>query len=401
MKLMFNLGTVGLYTAVVSAITIPMVHVHAGLFQDVLDSHLPSNSVPEFKSVSTSFFGRELRRELQIISEECVNKTETQLLEDSVYNETRDANAFACPTFLQASVTWVDADGVVNAVRDYRNCDQSELRAYCQANYQWIDVPDHKIKCPAGEESYQREIYYYDQFVCLVRDPSCPSDSVGLTDQDLLTITNSSECTVEYLEEGHQPPQKPEPKESDNLSEECLDEMAMRAEDAKFLNASNAMAKSVFENCESQINRYTVDDNNFIVYDFNACANQSEYNDFLDAFSYLQPIVFTNRKITCPGNFFFYVISRWDYVGKSCPSDPGDWTGNDMSSTANGLESCTIEPLEEGDEPPSPPTDAPNDKDSPVEAPVEAPSAAASEPLLTKTIALLPAVAAMMLAVLY
>jgi len=163
--------------------------------------------------------------------------------------------------------------------------------------------------------------------------------------------------------------------------------MAMRAEDAKFLNASNAMAKSVFENCQSQTNPYKVGDNTFVVMDFNACGNQSEHNDFLDAFSYIQPIVFTNRKITCPGNFFFYLISRWVYVGKSCPSNPGDWTGNDMSSTFIGGEVCNIEPLEEGDEPPSPPT--------------EAPSAAASEPLLTKTIALLPAVAAMMLAVLY
>jgi len=321
------------------------------------------------------------------------------LLEDLVYIETEDANTFACPDSQQG---WLTADAGFISVIDYRNCDQSQFRAYCQANYQVIDLPDHNLKCPRQEDPpYPYDNYYYDDFDCVARDPSCPSDSVGLTDQDLLTITNSSECTVEYLEEGHQPPQKPEPKESDNLSEECLDEMAMRAEDAKFLNASNAMAKSVFENCESQINRYTVDDNNFIVYDFNACANQSEHNDFLDAFSYLQPIVFTNRKITCPGNFFFYVYSLWDYVGKSCPSDPGDWTGNDVSSTANGLESCTIEPLEEGDEPPSPPTDAPNDKDSPVEAPVEAPSAAASEPLLTKTIALLPAVAAMMLAVLY
>jgi len=214
MKLMFNLGTVGVYTAVQSAITIPMVHVHAGLFQDVLDSHLHnvnlspslvSNSVPEFKSVSTSFFGRELRRELQI-SEECEKKSDTQLLEDSAFIEIRDALQLACP-----GKNGQDTDGVITAVVDFRNCDTSELRAYCQADYQLIDLPDHIIKCPAGGDLvYEFDAYIYGAFQCVVRDPSCPSDFVGYTDQDLLVGYEDvirSECTVEYLEEGHQPPQ--------------------------------------------------------------------------------------------------------------------------------------------------------------------------------------------------
>jgi len=367
MKLMFNPSTVGVYTAVVSATAIPMVHVHAGLIQDV-------------------------RRELRPLSEECKNITKAQKLEDPVYNETVKANTFACPDSQQG---WLNADAVVNQVRDWRNCNQSEFRAYCQANYQVIDLPDHNLKCPRQEDPpYPYDNYYYDDFDCVARDPSCPSDSDVLTEQDVLSFytatTRLINCTVEFLEEGHQPPPKPEAIESDNLSEECLDEIAMMFADAEFRNASNTFNEvtSEIETCKLAVGPYSVGNDTFTVINYSACVEQSDYNDFFDAISYIQLIDFTNRKIICPGNNFFYMYSYWDAAGKSCPPDQGDYTGNDMQSIMQGFENCVIETLEEGDEPPSPPTDAPTPvppttEDSPTEAPVEAQSAAASEPLLT------------------
>ena len=438
MKLTFNLCTV---------ITIPVVHAHTGLIQNVLGNHLHhnANSSPEFKSVSTSFFGREFRRELQLASfGECEEKTEAQVLQDAVYNETRDANRAACPTSRDG---WLTEDGnLVKQYGDYRNCNQSEIIAYCQANYRLINLPDYNVYCPKlGDSPLQYDIYYYDTYRCLARDPSCPSDSVALTEQDIASMWNSDinegvNCTVKFLEEGHQPPQNTiESKEPDNLSEECVNEIAMMFDDAEF---STAMVEAdVFmEPCKSGLNaEYSVGDDTFVVYNFSACGEQSDYNSYFDDVSYIQPLYFTNRKISCVnGNFYIYFYSLWEWAGKSCPSDQGDWTNNDMMSIFPGLEACEFEILEEGDVPPPPPTEAatvpPKTEDSPTEAatvppktedsptvleegdvpppppteaaPVppkteEAQSAAASEPLLTKTIALLPAVAAMTLAALY
>jgi hypothetical protein len=432
MKLMFNLSTVGVYTAIVSAITIPVVHAHAGLIQNVFGSHLHHNAnpSPEFKSVSPSIFGRGLRRELQLDSfGECVNKRTAQLLQDPVFNETRDANENACSAAFQG---WLTEDGItVQQNRDWRNCDQSEFIAYCQANYQLINLPDYNVKCAKRGDDPNRpwsyDEYCYDQKWCLARDPSCPSDSVALTEQDIASMWNSDlmdgvNCTVEFLEEGHQPPPKPAPKVPDNLSEECLNENAMMFEDAAWRNA-NDKALEAIENCTSFPEpRYVVGDDTITVVDMGACAEQSDHHAYYDAISYLQPINFKNRKIICPGRNILYFYNVYDTVGKSCPSDQGDWTANDLNFIFQGFEACDIEIFEEGDVPPRPPTDEegdmqpppptedspteatpvpPKTEDTPTEAPVEAQSAAASEPLLTKTIALLSAVAAMTLAALY
>jgi len=383
MKLMFNMSTVGVYTAVVSATTMfPMVHVHAGPIQDVFDIHLHhnANSSSESKSVSTSFIGRELRRELQPISEECQDITEAQLLEDLVYIETEDANTFACPDSQQG---WLTADAGFISVIDYRNCDQSQFRAYCQANYQVIDLPDHFLTCPQQEglPFQQIDIYRYDAFVCLARDLSCTSDSDVLTEQDINDSIGLINCTVEFLEEGHQPPQKPPGDiESDNLSEECLDEIAMIFDDDEFQNAFDTYDEVISEtDCELSVGPYFVGNDTFLVFNSSACGELLDYNGFfdaVDAVSDAQLFDFTNRKVICPGNLFFYLYSIYEYTGKSCPSDQGDYTGNDMQFIFLGFENCVIETLEEGDEPPSPLTDAPTPvpsttEDPPTEAPVD------------------------------
>jgi hypothetical protein len=351
-------------------------------------------SVPE--SASKSFF----RRELQMLTDECEEETKITVLADSVYNETVDANEFACP---DSSVGWLDASGVVNQISDFRTCDQSELKAYCEAaNYQMIEVPDHNLKCEENalnDRPYAYDFYFYDQILCLAKE-SCPSDATGWTPQDILKLYKGADlCSAEFLEEGHQPPQEPDlPVDLDNISQECVDEVELIFDSAEYKNASDIDGEDVGEDCELCYDRYMSGSDSITLCDYNACGKQvSEFYSAMDALGY-QAVTFTNMKVTCPGNIFIYLYSTMHVTGPSCPSDASEYTGKDLLAIVGGFDSCVAEALEEGDEPPPPPSTEPPAEPSPTtDAPVppaaEASSGAASERCPTWAIALLPAVA--------
>jgi hypothetical protein len=342
-------------------------------------------SVPE--SASKSFFRRELQ---MLVTDECVEETKITLLADSVYNETSDANLFECPTSRYA---WLDASGIVNQISDFRTCDQSELKAYCEeANYQVIELPDYKIKCEENsivDAPYAYDFYLYDQVGCVAKE-SCPSDATGWTPQDVLKFSEDlNACTVEFLEEGHQPPQEPV-LEFDNISQECKDEVDLILDTAEYRNASDIDE----EDCELCSDPYVSGNDTIILCDFNACGMQiSEFSRAMDTLGY-QTVTITNLKVTCPGNIVFYMYSTVNVISPSCPSDASVYTGNDWLALQGGqLDSCEARALEEGDEPPPPPSTEPPAEPSPVPPAAEASSGAASERCPTLAIALLPAVA--------
>lgn len=371
---------------------------------------------PSFESVPESAFNSFFTRKLQTITDECTDASQSTLNADPVFNETSAANIFSCPTSRRG---WVDENGAIVQVSDYRTCDQSELRAFCEANYALLELPDHKVQCEPSEEDERfvyLDAYLYDQVGCIAKDESCPSDFAAVTAEDIVNLYNLTSCTVEFLEEGHQPPQEPDDLEYDNLSQECVDELDIIFSDLEYRNASDSLE---FGDCEP-FDNYMSGNDSVVLVDYNACGVISDFTDLVDdSFeAQTQQITFTNFKMTCPGNLFYYFYSLWDLVGLSCPSDPADWTGRDFSAIVPGSQICVIEALEEGDEPPPKPsieppvvTIIPPATEAPVplatEAPVppateapdppatEAPSAA-SELCLTWTIALLPAAATML-----
>jgi len=344
------------YTSFVFVLTIPKM-VQALQLQHLYEVSLPSfvNAAKTESTVadaSKSIIGH---RSLQILTEECKNESIKTLLADSVYNNTKDANQYSCPT---APLAWLDPSGLVYNVMDYRDCDQSKLKAYCEENYQWIQIPDHKIFCPANGEDppFDLEAYFYDEVFCMAKGESCPSDSVGMTKEDFffrfLGSTDYSQCTIEFLEEGHQPPQEPEPEELeyDNVSQECLDEIDILYNDVDLQNASQAFN----EECSCNDPAFSGNDTIFVL-DHAACDKEliSEYRATLKDLD-VQPMEFTNWKATCPGNILAYVKSLWDYVGPSCPSNSADYTARDIHAIFVGFDHCTFERIEDGDVPPTP-----------------------------------------------
>jgi len=347
--------------AVVMGQSIPVAHsrelfksvLETGIFQDVYEESPSGIPVPESKSLS--------RRAQQTISEECIDEIDMRR-EDIIFNTTNDAMFANCAT----NKGWINENATFTSVGDFRTCDTTEMRAFCDANYQTVEFPDLRFTCELEDIGLNQEVYIYDFIACSGK--SCPSDPVDWLIEDYLKIltVNSSQCTVEVLEEGEEPPQQPSYYEG-TLSQECTDEIDILFEDAGYKNATGLV------DCPAEVYRSDNDTVTIAIRDFTTC-DLSNLKGFCDA-NY-QSIEFQgNMKATCPGNVILYAYGLFDCVGTSCPSNPADWLISDMSYLFSDSRACDFEFLEEGEEPPPRPND-PSGEPSPVPPPTDDPSTA-------------------------
>jgi len=335
------------------------------IFPDIYEKSPSSIRVPESESL--------FRRAQQTLSQECTDEIDMRVFDD-VYNATRDASYQSCAG---ANQGWLNENGTVINVADFRSCDTSEYKAFCDANYQSLEYLDFKLTCveTAGFFLYPTEAYIYDVITCSGK--SCPSDPVDWSLEDYFAFYpfNSSVCTAEFLQEGEEPPQEPV-RLAATLSQECTDEIDIAYDDAMLKNVTD----NISDECQNQIKRYKSGNNSIVVYDNRDC-DISKLTTFCDA--KYQSIDAPNVKFTCPNNNLFYFFPVIDCVGTSCPSDPAAWLIPDVQYLFAGFESCDMEILEEGEDPPPPPND-PTDAQStapfaaPSAVPFAAPSAAPS-----------------------
>jgi hypothetical protein len=321
--------------AVVMGQSIPVAHSRE-MFKSALETVIVQDvyeDVPESKSIS--------RRAQENVSEECIDEMITISEEDAMFDATADAMLANCDTVNG----WINKNSTFTRVMDFRTCDTTGMRAFCDANYQTIELPDFHVFCEPDDVGFSIDAYYYGFSTCFGK--SCPSDPVDWSIEDYyaMGLFNTSECTFEFSEEGEEPPQQPIYYEG-TLLQECTDEIDIMNDDVGFKTASS--------NNSDCLEVYRSGNDTIAILDHATC-DWSKTKAFCDA-NY-QTIEFPNIKGTCPGNVVLYASGWSECAGTSCPSNPADWSASDISYLFIDSRACDWEFLEEGEEPP-PPTDA-------------------------------------------
>jgi len=141
-------------------------------------------------------------------------------------------------------------------------------------------------------------------------------------------------------------------------AQQCIDEIIkMETEDETFVEIFNGFA-AIRANICPGLNQYISETGGWVqTYDDRLCPDMFAHIEYCESNPNYQTMKVPNVRLDCFSvefgiQYSTYAYDTWHCLGMSCPSDPSEWDIQNFNILLAGGDECTVELLEEGEEPP-------------------------------------------------